>query len=240
MPKARRILILGGTAEAREIADQLVTLGHDVTTSLAGVTSKPLLPKGKVRVGGFGGAEGVARYIAQERIDTVIDATHPFAAIMSRNAHEATKGKLIRFERPAWKTTEGGNWISVSSLQEAAAKIPSGAKIFVTTGRKELAAFLERADISGVIRTVEPPADSLPPKWQLLLDRPPHSLESELTLFKHHAFTLLITKNAGGSATRAKLDAARLLKLPVIMIQRPVKPACQTFDTVESLISAIA
>lgn len=240
MPRAKRILILGGTLEAREIADQLVALGHDVTTSLAGVTSKPILPKGKLRIGGFGGAEGVARFIAQEHTDTIVDATHPFAAIMSRNAHEAVKGELFRFERPAWLATEADNWISVPSLQDAAAKLPSGAKVFLTTGRKELPPFIERTDISGVIRTVEPPADTLPSNWQLLLDRPPHSLDNELALFQHHAFTHLVTKNAGGTATRAKLDAARQLQLPVIMIQRPPKPACQTFDTVESLIYAIA
>jgi precorrin-6A/cobalt-precorrin-6A reductase len=233
-----KILILGGTAEARDIATQLINSGHDVTSSLAGVTSKPLLPEGKVRVGGFGGAEGLRAYLKQEAIDVLVDATHPYAAIISRNASEAVQGSnaaLMRFERVAWTMVKGDNWISVESLGEAAAFLPDGAKVFITTGRKELAPFLERGGVSGVIRTVEPPENTMPPNWRVILDRPPHCVERELTLLQQESFSHIISKNAGGTATRAKLEAARELGLPVVMVQRPFKPACETFTDVPSL-----
>jgi precorrin-6A/cobalt-precorrin-6A reductase len=233
-----KILILGGTAEARDIATQLINSGHDVTSSLAGVTSKPLLPEGKVRVGGFGGAEGLRAYLKQEAIDVLVDATHPYAAIISRNASEAVRGSniaLMRFERAAWTMVKGDNWISVESLGEAATLLPDGARVFITTGRKELAPFLERSGVSGVIRTVEPPENTMPPTWRVILDRPPHCVERELTLLQQESFSHIISKNAGGTATRAKLEAARELGLPVVMVQRPFKPACETFTDVPSL-----
>jgi precorrin-6A/cobalt-precorrin-6A reductase len=235
-----RILILGGTTEARLIANALVARSHDVTTSLAGVTSKPLLPEGKVRSGGFGGAEGLRNYIAQNKITILIDATHAYAAIISRNACDAVQGtatKLIRFERPAWTALAGDIWISAGSLAEAAAMLPAHARIFMTTGRKDLQPFLARQDLSGIIRTVEPPDDILPPNWQLLLDRPPHALALERALFLQHGITHLVSKNAGSDATRAKLDAARELLLPVVMVERPQKPPCATFHSVETLLA---
>jgi precorrin-6A/cobalt-precorrin-6A reductase len=233
-----KILILGGTAEARDIAAQLINSGHDVVTSLAGVTSKPLLPEGKVRVGGFGGAEGLRAYLKQAAIDVLVDATHPYAAIISRNASEAVQGSniaLMRFERAAWTMVKGDNWISVESLGEAAVFLPDSARVFITTGRKELAPFLERGGVSGVIRTVEPPENTMPPTWRVILDRPPHHVERELALFQQESFSHIISKNAGGTATRAKLEAARKLGLPVVMVQRPFKPACETFTDVRSL-----
>jgi precorrin-6A/cobalt-precorrin-6A reductase len=237
-----KILILGGTAEARVIASLLIKDGHDVTTSLAGVTSKPLLPEGKLRVGGFGGAEGLRAYVSQEKIEVLLDATHPFAAIISANAFasvENSKTMLLRFERPAWQPINGDNWISVANLADAAAQLPPHAKVFLTTGRKELSPFLRRQDITGVIRTVEPPADKLPPGWRVILDRPPHSLEKELALFRHENFSHVVSKNAGSDSTRAKFDAARNLRLPVIMIERPMKPACETFANIETLIKRL-
>lgn len=234
----KKILILGGTAEAREIASSLIAAGHDVTSSLAGVTSKPLLPEGKVRVGGFGGAEGLHHYLKDNAIDVLVDATHPYAAIISRNAFEAIQNsatQLLRFERAVWTKVHGDNWTSVATLKEAASILSSGAKVFITTGRKDLQPFFDRTDLSGVIRTVEPPAETLPPHWCAILDRPPHKLKNELTLFQHETFTHIISKNAGGSATRAKVDAARKLGLVVVMVQRPFKPACETFTEVQSL-----
>lgn len=242
MQSVKKILILGGTAEAREIASRLIAEGHDVTSSLAGVTSKPLLPEGKLRVGGFGGADGLRAYIAQEKIEVLLDATHPYAAIISNNAHAAvvnSQTQLLRFERPAWRAIIGDNWISVATLTEAAAQLPPQAKVFLTTGRKDLAPFLSRKDITGVIRTVEPPAETLPPTWSVILDRPPHTLENELVLFKQEYFTHIVSKNAGSDATRAKLDAARKLRLPVVMIERPFKPNCETFTEVDALIKRL-
>lgn len=236
---SKRILILGGTAEARVIASELISVGHDVTSSLAGVTSKPLLPDGKVRVGGFGGAEGLRHYLQQNAVDILVDATHPYAAIISRNAFEAVQfgpTQLLRFERAAWSLMKDDNWTSVATLTEAAKFLPAGAKVFITTGRKDLRPFLDRTDLSGTIRTVEPPAETLPANWRVILDRPPHTIENELALFQREAFTHIISKNAGGTATRAKLDVARQLAIPVVMVQRPFKPACETFTNVQTLI----
>ncbi len=238
----KRILILGGTAEARDIAATLVNVGHDVTTSLAGVTSNPLLPVGKLRVGGFGGAEGLRDYNVSHGIEMVIDATHPFASIISNNVHiaiENTPTKLLRFERPAWTQIEGDHWIPVSNLNEAAAQLPGVAHVFITTGRKDLKPFLLRQDLSGVIRTVEPPCEAMPRGWRVVLDRPPHTFEGELDLFRQESFTHLVSKNAGGSATRAKLDAARTIGIPVLMVQRPNKPMCETFASIDALVGAI-
>jgi precorrin-6A/cobalt-precorrin-6A reductase len=238
----RKILILGGTAEAREIAALLIAEGHDVTSSLAGVTSKPLLPEGKVRVGGFGGAEGLRHYLKENAIDVLLDVTHPYAATISRNAFEAvqtTAIQLLRFERAAWTMVDGDKWTPVVSLTEAASVLPSASKVFITTGRKDLAPFLSREDISGVIRTVEPPAETLPQHWRVILDRPPHNLANELTLFQSEGFTHIISKNAGGNATRAKLDAARQLGLTIIMVQRPFKPSCETFTNIQPLIKRL-
>ncbi len=193
-------------------------------------------------MGGFGGADGLRACLLEQKFSVVIDATHPFAANISRNAHQAVQQLpilLLRFERPAWTQVEGDQWTNVTTLGEASACLPSGAKAFLTTGRKDLQGFISRNDLSGVIRTVEPPAEMLPSRWRLLLDRPPHSLLAELALFKAEGFTHVVTKNAGGYLTKAKLDAARALKLPVFMMQRPHKPTCEVFDEIPSLIKRL-
>jgi precorrin-6A/cobalt-precorrin-6A reductase len=230
-----RILILGGTAEARVIAERLVALGFDVTTSLAGVTTSPILPVGKLRVGGFGGVAGLVDYLRAHSVDVLVDAAHPFAATMSAHAVEAattTGCRLLRFERPAWTVQA----IDVVSLAEAATVLPTGAIALLTTGRKELGPFLARGDLSGVIRTVEPIADVLPLGWCVVLDRPPQSLETEIALMRDHHISHLVTKNAGGDRTRAKLDAARQLGIPVVMVRRPFKPVCETATTIAEFV----
>jgi precorrin-6A/cobalt-precorrin-6A reductase len=232
------ILILGGTLEARDIAARLLAEGHDVTSSLAGVTAHPVLPPGKVRVGGFGGVQGLQRYLTENSVDVVLDATHPFAAQISNNAFSAVQNLpicLVRFERAGWQPHDGDTWKFATSLHHAAQLLPRDAKVFLTTGRKELDGFFARGDVSGAVRTVEPPSQSLPPHWHLILDRPPHTVQAELQLFRHHGFTHLVSKNAGGNATVAKLEAARILNLTVIMVQRPFKPPCETFSDVEVL-----
>lgn len=240
---AKRILILAGTGEARSIAGELVSRGHHVISSLAGVTRDPVLPPGEVRSGGFGGAEGLVDFLKAERIEAVIDATHPFAAVMSAHAHEAAlaaKVLLLRFERKAWVQQPGDKWLPATSMEHAASLLPKGARVMVTTGRKNLRQLFVREDLSGVIRCIEPPEHALPLAWVLLLDRPPHPLQAELALFRMHGITHLLTKNAGGDATRAKLDAARELGLPVLMIERPFKPQATCFDDVEQLVHALA
>jgi precorrin-6A/cobalt-precorrin-6A reductase len=230
-----RILILGGTNEARDIAVRLVALRHDVTTSLAGVTTSPILPVGKLRVGGFGGVEGLVDHVRGHAVDVIVDATHPFAATMSGHAVEAaqvTRCKLLRFERPAWEEQA----IDVMCLADAAEVLPSGAVALLTTGRKELGPFLARPDLSGIIRTVEPIAEVLPSGWRVVLDRPPQTLESEMALMRDNGVTHLVTKNAGGERTLAKLESARVLGLPVVMVRRPLKAACETVTTIDEVV----
>jgi precorrin-6A/cobalt-precorrin-6A reductase len=224
---AMRVLILGGTWEARALAARLVAAGHDVTTSLAGVTRAPELPPGRVRRGGFGGAEGLADYIQRERFEAVIDATHPFAAQIS--AHAATAAHAtgipsLRFERPAWQRNPQDRWIDVLSVAEAVAALPHGARVLLTIGRKEIAPFLARGDLAGIVRAIEIPKLEMPAGWRLLTARPPFSFESERELMARERVTHLVSKNAGGDEMRAKLDAARALGLPVVMIARPAKP----------------
>lgn len=237
-----RILILGGTRDARQIAAALLGDGYSVITSLAGVTENPVLPPGEVRRGGFGGVAGLAAYIGAEKISLVVDATHPFAAQMSAQAHEAcllTHVPLFRFERPAWVPGEGDRWSAVKSVDAAVNLLPSGARALVTIGRKEIGPFFARRDISGIARMIEPPPGEVPVGWEVLLERPPFTAESEAALMIRHGVTHLVTKNAGGDATEAKLVAARQLHIPVVMIARPVKPEATSFATEQALTEAV-
>jgi precorrin-6A/cobalt-precorrin-6A reductase len=234
-----KILILAGTNDARLLANRLVQDGYDVTSSFAGVTKDPILPEGKIRVGGFGGVEGMRRYLAEAKIDLLVDATHPFAAIISRHAAEAC-GKLWRLQRPQWVAQEGDIWITVVNIQTAVSALPFEARPLLTIGRKEMAAFVSRPDLSGVARMIEPLAEPLPSNWVQVLARPPFTVHDELSLMQNHNITHLVTKNAGGSETVAKLEAARQLQLPVIMIERPHKPDAETFESIDAIAVAIA
>jgi precorrin-6A/cobalt-precorrin-6A reductase len=239
---ANRILILGGTRMARDLAAALVRAGFDVITSLAGVTDQPVLPEGAVRRGGFGGTDGLVRYIQETGIAALVDATHPFAAQMSAHAGEAADRlgvPLLRLERPAWERQAGDRWTFVTSAEEAAASLPCGARAFVTIGRKEIGAFFARTDIRGVARMIEPRGLEVPDGWKVILQRPPFSLGDEMSLITHHAITHVVAKNAGGAETEAKLLAARQLGLPVILLARPSKPAVQSFMSVEDTVGAL-
>lgn len=239
----RPVLILGGTAEARELAGLLIERDFVPTTSFAGVTSDPILPLGKIREGGFGGVQGMVRYLNGRFFIAIADASHPFAMEISANALQAAKKSgilYLRLERPVWKPTKADRWIGVSSIEEAAQAIPSGSHILLTTGRKELSPFLSRKDISGVIRTIESPSGPLPANWKLHRDRPPYSIEAEIALMSRENVTMLVTKNSGSDATRAKLDAAREKNIPVIMVKRPVKPEAPTFWPPKALADHLA
>lgn len=222
-----RILILGGTGEARDLAEVLAAEGFETIVSLAGITRSPILPKGPVRSGGFGGAGGLVRYIRDNGVAAVADATHPFAVQMSRNASEAAGQcgiPILRLERPAWRPGAGDHWQMVNSVAEAAAALPAGCRPLVTVGRKEIAPFFARGDVSGVARTIED-AGAVPPNWQVLQARPPFTVEEEVALMTSHSITHLVSKNSGDDDTAAKLVAAREKKIPVIMVARPSKPA---------------
>jgi precorrin-6A/cobalt-precorrin-6A reductase len=227
------VLILGGTAEGRALASLLVEAGYAPVTSLAGVTRKPEEIRGETRIGGFGGAEKLAQFLAAERFSCLVDATHPFAALISHHAKAAARRSglpIVRLERPAWQKEAGDRWIEVTDIKAAAAGIPSGAHILLTIGRKEAAPFFARGDISGIARMIEPMDETtkISRKWRIMLERPPFLVEKELCLLEDEAISHLVTKNSGGEQTVAKLIAARMRGIPVIMVARPAKPVVPT------------
>ena len=235
----RKVLILAGTNEARILANLLVNLGHEVISSFAGVTEHPTLPEGQIRIGGFGGVQGLQKFLANENIEIFVDATHPFAAVISSNAAEASP-QVLRLERPIWQALPKDNWIHAPDNAAALNALPANARVLLTIGRKEVSVFTARPDLSGVARMIEPPTIQLSQNWKLILERPPFKLADELALMTEHGITHLVTKNAGGREAAAKLEAARNLALPVIMITRPFKPAVETFSTIEAIAAAIA
>ncbi len=238
--QAKRILILGGTSLARRAADVLVFRGFDVTSSLAGVTQNPLLPKGKLRVGGFGGVDGLRNYLQAEGIELVIDATHPFAAKISAHTVAAAGPiQVIRLSPPHWEKQSGDTWIDALNIAQAVENLPHGVRVAATVGRKEIEPFFERPDLSGVVRMIELPPVPVPPRWTLVQERPPFTVDQELGLFAEHHIQYLVSKNAGG-ARAAKLGAAAQVNIPVVMIARPFKPPAQTFSTVEDLLGSLA
>lgn len=220
----QKILILGGTAEARTIAAQLVAEGHAVTTSLAGRTIDPILPAGTVRIGGFGGAEGLAAFLTAEGFHRMIDATHPFARRISENAIKAAAISGVPLEqrlRPCWQKQPGDRWTSVASLDAAAQALPTGATVFLALGQQYLEAFTTRRDCRFVIRMVDPPETPLAfADHSLVLGKPASDPDREADLFTAHGVTHLVCRNSGGPAGYAKIIAARRLALPVVMIER--------------------
>lgn len=231
-----KILILGGTAEGRKLADLITEAGLDVVTSLAGRVKRPRLPQGEVRIGGFGGPQRMGRYLLESSIDLVIDATHPFAEKISASALEAatsTGTPMLRLNRPQWTPGEGDNWLSVPSAEEAARLVQERFKRpLLTIGRQQLSAFAGDARSSYLIRCVEPPEGKLPRRYLLMFDRGPFDFDSEHSLLRRHRIDVVVTKNSGGDATAAKLEAARSLHIPVIMIERPPSPPVPTVHTV--------
>jgi len=237
-----KILILGGTGEARELAGRLVALGHSVTTSLAGRTQRPALPAGDLRVGKFGGVPGLVGYLRMTGVERLVDATHPYAGLISINAVAASQQSgvpLVRLMRPGWDEPEGANWHRVASLDAAAEALPSGATVLVTTGHEGLDVLLARDDCRFIVRLIEEPEMALPRHARLILARPPYELNAEGALFRREGVTHLVTKNSGGAQTAAKLAAARETGAEVIMVARPVYGPAVEVGSVEDAVAAV-
>ena len=237
-----RILILGGTGEARALAERLTMHGHSVITSLAGRTREPALPVGELRVGKFGGIPGLVAYLRARGIDRLVDATHPYAGLISVNAvgaAQATGVPLVRYMRPAWVEPEGAKWWYVQNLEDAAGVLPGGATALVTTGHEGLEQLLARDDCKLVVRLIEPPAEALPRHAKLILARPPYTLDGERALFEREGITHLVTKNSGGEQTAAKLEAARATGAEVIMVARPVYGPAVEVGTIEEAVRSV-
>ncbi|HWU64615.1 MAG TPA: cobalt-precorrin-6A reductase [Ensifer sp.] len=219
-----KILILGGTKEAAELAHKLLAKGLDVTTSLAGRTREPAPVAGKVRTGGFGGAEGLAAYLNAEGITRVIDATHPFAKTISANAVKACKLAAVPLDvrtRAPWQRQPGDNWIEVVTLEEAANALPENARVLLALGSQHLDAFLSRTDCHFVIRMVDPPNARLAFQSHVILTaKPSQDPNEEATLLRAHAITHIVARNSGGEGAYAKIVAARTMGLPVVMVGR--------------------
>jgi precorrin-6A/cobalt-precorrin-6A reductase len=235
------VLILGGTGEARELAARLAARSDlRVVSTLAGRVRNPRLPEGEVRIGGFGGPEGLAEWLSEHDVAAVIDATHPFAERISWSAAEAA-GMIgvphLVLRRPGWTPGPGDDWRWVDALYEAPPLLAAGSRVFLTTGRQGLVAFARVDAVWFLIRCVDPPSPPLPSRMHLILDRGPYTVKGELSLLRQHGIDLLVTKDSGGDLTSAKLHAARELGLPVIIVRRPAMPDVPTVATVPEALS---
>jgi precorrin-6A/cobalt-precorrin-6A reductase len=244
----RHLLILGGTGEAAALAQaaqQRFGQTLAVTTSLAGRTANPALVAGEVRIGGFGGTEGLANYLGEHAVDLVIDATHPFAAQISAQAAEAcaaTRVPRLLLERPPWPRGPGDRWVEVADAAAAAALLPGlGRRAFLTIGARDLAAFAPLREMHFVVRLIDPPRAALPlASCELLLGRGPFGLAEERHIVERYAIDVLVAKASGGQATEGKLIAARERELPVVMLRRPPATAGPRVDSVDAALDWLA
>ena len=238
-----KLLILGGTAEAADLAARLA--GDDrleTVTSLAGLTRLPNVGAGQVRRGGFGGPDGLAAVLTEGGYAALIDATHPFAGQIAAHAAEAaTKAGAPRVKllRPAFERTAEDRFIPVADIEAAAAALPNGARVFLAAGRREVAPFAARKDLWCLVRMIEPPAaGDVMPAGELILGRPPGDPEEEIALLKEHAIGWIVSKDSGGQAG-AKIIAARKLRIPVVLVERPKPPPGPTVATVAETLAWI-
>ena len=235
-----KLLILGGTAEAAELAARLA--GDDrleTVTSLAGLTRMPTLVAGRMRRGGFGGPDGLAAFLNEEGYAALIDATHPFAGQIAAHAVEAAKIAAIprlKLLRPGFERTAEDRFVPVADMAEAAAALPQAARVFLAAGRREVAAFAARHDIWCLIRMIEPPtAGEKLPAGEVILGRPAEDPEQEMQLLTEHRIGWIVSKDSGGRAA-AKIIAARRLGIPVVLVERPPAPAGPTVETIDAAL----
>jgi precorrin-6A/cobalt-precorrin-6A reductase len=241
-----RLLILGGTGEALALAHRLAGAMPDlaVTTSLAGRTRDPVIPPGAVRSGGFGGIDGLVDYLRTEGVSLLVNATHPFAAEMSAHAEAAQRRlglPLLRLLRPAWEETTHDSWIKVRDVAAAASVCRDrGGRVFLSVGARDLAAFADMPEKHFIVRLVDRPAGALPlAHYDIITARGPFALADERRLMQERGIDLLVTKNSGGDATHAKIEAARELAIAVVMVERPEIARHPDSDTVASVDAAV-
>ena len=223
-----RALILGGIADANQLSAEIARAGIDAVYSYGGRTRAPADQPLPTRIGGFGGVDGLADYIRREGITHVIDATHPFAAEMSRNAVEActqTGTPLIALERAPWARVPGDKWIEIGDVAAAVAALPGApTRAFLAIGRQHIAPFAARPQHAYTLRFVDPPEAPLPFAADVIVSRGPFTHDGELEMMRMRGINWIVARNSGGDGARAKIDAARMLGLPVIMISRPKLP----------------
>lgn len=240
-----RILLLGGTSEASALARALAgRVDIAATLSLAGRTERPIAPPIPFRIGGFGGAEGLRAYLRAERIDAVIDATHPFAAQMSRHAAAACRAEatpLVVFTRPAWGRQTGDDWCEVERIEDAVTALgDTPRRVFLTQGRLQLGAFEAAPQHLYVVRAIDPPADiARLQRHRLILARGPFSLDDEIALMREEAIEILVSKNSGGAATYPKIEAARRLGVKAVMLKRPPSGDVRTLHDLDTTLGWI-
>lgn len=235
-----RALILGGIADASLLAAEIARAGIDAVYSYGGRTRAPANQPLPTRIGGFGGARGLADFVRREGITHVIDATHPFAAEMSRNAVEAcaqTGTPLIALERAPWTRVPGDKWIEVGDVNAAVAALPEApARVFLAIGRQHIAPFATRPQHAYTLRFVDPAEAPLPFAAELIVSRGPFTLDAELDMMRTRGIAWIVARNSGGDGARAKIDAARVLGLPVIMISRPSLPGRLRVESVAEVM----
>ncbi|MEP3113139.1 cobalt-precorrin-6A reductase [Nisaea sp.] len=246
-----RVLVLGGTdlANAFVTALQVAHPDLEIVLSLAGRTRNPKLPDCAIRTGGFGGAEGLAAYLREEGITALVDATHPYAAQISANAAKAasaTGTPCLHLVRPAWEQAPGDNWHHARDYEEAAKHLDELSQthpltVFLTVGRQELKPFHHLMNCTHVVRSVEQPDEAeLPPGARVVLARGPFREEDEAAFLKENRIDVIVSKNSGGTATYGKILAARTLRMPVVMMERPPLPDGETVGDVESAVRWVA
>ncbi|PJI91651.1 precorrin-6A/cobalt-precorrin-6A reductase [Yoonia maricola] len=233
------LLVLGGTGEARQIAERLQ--GQDAVISLAGATRNPDEQPLPTRIGGFGGEAGFLDYLQKAGITAVLDATHPYAQrITTRTAQlcSAQRVPYVQFLRAPWTPEPRDRWVEISSETEAVDYIPHGSVVFLGTGRQTLERFANLEGREVICRQIDPPVDPFPfPGGQYLIGRPPFSVEDEIALFQDLAVDFLVVKNAGGTSSRTKVTAAGLLGLPVLMIARPPQGDWPVVNTITGALA---
>jgi precorrin-6A/cobalt-precorrin-6A reductase len=239
----QRILVLGGTSEARALAGAVAARGEfSITLSLAGRTKEPAPQRVPVRIGGFGGAGGLAHYLKTKDITILIDATHPYAAQISMNAARAAEEAnipLLALRRPAWTAMRGDNWVEVEDVAGAVQGLGDARRrVFVALGRKELAPFQAAPEHYYLIRSVDPPeAPLVLPHAVYIAQRGPFVESEERALLVRHAIEIIVARNSGGEAAYGKIAAARALSLPVIMLRRPALPTVPAVATVQEALT---